>query len=365
MLALQNIVKTFTTEATQVQAVHNINLEVKAGEFYSLLGPSGCGKTTTLRCIAGLETPNGGEIRLNGEVVFSQNGNRVVPVHKRDIGMVFQSYAIWPHMNVFDNVAYPLRHGSSKRIPEKDIASRVVEVLRLVHMDHLAKRSTTQLSGGQQQRVALARALSRRPSIVLLDEPLSNLDAKLREEMRVELRDLFHHLGTTAVYVTHDQLEALAMSDRLAVMLDGRIVQEGTPREIYSRPAHAFVAGFVGNMNFLSGRVTSRAPEFGSVVETSVGLIQCSNPGKVAEGQEVKIAIRPESITVTRLIPDASRNALPAQVMWVQFLGDFLAGEIRIGDQVLRVKMRPQDAVQSGESVYALLPPESCLVMPG
>ena len=363
MLTLHNIVKRFATEGTEVYAVRDVSLQVKAGEFYSLLGPSGCGKTTTLRCIAGLEIPNEGEILLNGEVVLSRRENRAVPVHKRDIGMVFQSYAIWPHMNVFDNVAYPLRYGSSGRMPEKDIENRVLEVLRLVHMDHLAKRSATQLSGGQQQRVALARALSRRPNIVLLDEPLSNLDAKLREEMRVELRDLLRQLGTTAVYVTHDQLEALTMSDRIAVMLDGRVVQEGTPQEIYSRPVDGFVAGFVGNINFLSGRVKSRAPQGDSVVETPVGLIHCSN-ASLAEGRQVKIAIRPESITVARSVPEARPNEFQAQVVRVQFLGDSLAVDIRIGDQLLFVKMRPQDAVQSGEYVHALLPPESCLVIP-
>lgn len=363
MLALHNVSKTFATEAAEVRAVHDVSLEVKAGEFYSLLGPSGCGKTTTLRCIAGLETPDEGEILLNGGLVFSQSGNQVVPVHQRDIGMVFQSYAIWPHMNVFDNVAYPLRYGSSKRMPAKEIEDRVLEVLRIVHMEHLAKRSATQLSGGQQQRVALARALSRRPSIVLLDEPLSNLDAKLREEMRVELRDLLRHFGTTAIYVTHDQSEALAMSDRIAVMLDGRVVQEGTPQEIYTRPVHGFVAGFVGDINLLSGRVSSCAPEGGSVMETSIGLVHCLSTA-LAEGQEVKIAIRPESITVTRSIAENCHNKFRAQVIRVQFLGESLTVDIRVADQVLRVKMRPQHAVQTGESVFAMLPPESCLVMP-
>ncbi len=363
MLSLRHISKTFASDQGSVHAVHDVALEVKQGEFYSLLGPSGCGKTTTLRCIAGLETPTEGEILLNGEVIYSRSKNRVVPSHERDIGMVFQSYAIWPHMSVFDNVAYPLRYGSARRMSGTEINTRVMEVLRLVHMDHLAKRPATQLSGGQQQRVALARALSRRPKVLLLDEPLSNLDAKLREEMRVELRDLLHQLGTTSVYVTHDQLEALAMSDRIAVMLDGRVVQEGTPQDIYLRPRHAFVASFVGNINLLDGQLKAQASGLESIVETPVGQIQCYCPDGVCSGQQVKIGIRPESIEVVRSLPHPSSNALQGQMARITFLGDFVAGDIRIGDQIIRVKMRPQDIVGTGESVYAVLPPELCLLM--
>lgn len=363
VLSLRNLEKVFVSDQGQVKAINDVTLEVKPGEFYSLLGPSGCGKTTTLRCIAGLETPSGGEIILDGEVVFSRSKNRIVPAHKRGIGMVFQSYAIWPHMNVFDNAAYPLRHGVAKRMRDKEIRDRVMEVLRLVQMDHLANRPATRLSGGQQQRVALARALSHRPGILLLDEPLSNLDAKLREEMRVELRDLLRQLGTTSVYVTHDQLEALAMSDRIGVMLDGRLIQQGTPHDIYLRPQHSFVANFVGNINFLSGHLTAKGPRFGSVVKTAVGMIHCDCAGEMREGQEVKVGIRPESITVIRDLSQPLPNTFQGQTKRVIFMGDFTAAEVAVGDHIFRAKTRPQDAVRSGDSVYVVLPPELCLVM--
>jgi iron(III) transport system ATP-binding protein len=364
MLSVEGLVKTFSSDQGKVQAVHGVTLQVKAGEFYSLLGPSGCGKTTTLRCIAGLETPSDGEIALDGEVVFSRQKKRLVPVYKRNIGIVFQSYAIWPHMNVFDNVAYPLRYGTDKRPPGKEIRERVAEVLRLVHMDHLASRPATQLSGGQQQRVALARALSRRPKILLLDEPLSNLDAKLREEMRVELRDLLRQLGITAIYVTHDQLEALAMSDRIAVMLDGRIVQEGTPRDIYLRPEKGFVASFVGTINFVKGRLRVHGSSCNSVVDTWIGPMQCACSEAVQQGEEVAIGVRPESITVTRSGTQSTSNVFMGRMERVSFLGDFVSGEVSVGDQRLRVKMLPQDYIDAGENVYVVLPPELCRVVP-
>lgn len=364
MLSLNNVTKNFASDQGKVQAIHEVSLVVEAGEFFTLLGPSGCGKTTTLRCVAGLESPDSGEILLDGQVVFSRRKNLSVPPHLRDLGMVFQSYAIWPHMNVFDNVAYPLRYGVGHRLREKDIRSRVIEALQLVHMEQVANRSATQLSGGQQQRVALARALSRRPRVLLLDEPLSNLDAKLREEMRVELRDLLRRLGTTAVYVTHDQMEALAMSDRIAVMLDGRVVQEGTPQEIYLRPQHKFVASFVGSINFLNGRLKSKEPDTGAVVETSVGQILCRCPAAAGEGQAVTIGIRPESVTVSQSLNDILPNTFHGEVSRVVFLGDVVAGEVSVGGQTLKVKMRPQDVVQRGEKVYVTLHPELCLVMP-
>ncbi|HUK40295.1 MAG TPA: ABC transporter ATP-binding protein, partial [Candidatus Acidoferrales bacterium] len=235
MLTVRNLQKNFVADNGSIQAVDSVSFNVPAGEFYTLLGPSGCGKTTTLQCIAGLEMPDAGEITLDDRLVFSRSANTVVPAHRRDIGMVFQSYAIWPHMTVFENVAFPLLHGR-RRVPRSVVHERVMKALQLVQLSGLENRPAPFLSGGQQQRVALARAIVGEPKVLLLDEPLSNLDAKLREEMRFELRDLVLRLHTTTLYVTHDQIEALSMSDHIAVMNSGKIVQEGTPREIYLTP---------------------------------------------------------------------------------------------------------------------------------
>lgn len=363
MLELKGLHKTYALDVGAVEAVRDVNITVKRGEFYSLLGPSGCGKTTTLRCIAGLEVPSRGEIFLDGEPVFSHKKGRFVPVHERDIGMVFQSYAIWPHMNVFDNVAYPLKYGMGERMSNRDIRTRVMEVLELVHMGAWSTRPATQLSGGQQQRVALARALSRRPKILLLDEPLSNLDAKLREEMRIELRDLLHELGTTSVYVTHDQLEALTMSDRIAVMAEGQVVQEGTPMDIYCHPSKGFVATFIGNMNLLDGTIERVASDLTAVVQVSIGTMDCTCSRRMGSGQQVKVGVRPENILVSRDAPLDAPNVFRGDVERLVFLGDSVSGDISVGRSTLRVKMRLQDDIRVGETVYVAFPPHLCLVM--
>src|SRR5689334_11400162 len=237
----------------EAAAVDGVSFTVERGEHVTLLGPSGCGKTTTLRAIAGLETPSGGSIRINGQTMYSAAERRSVPTEKRDVSMVFQSYAVWPHMSVFDNVAYGLR---VRKLPRGEVAAQVERALDLVQMRQYAERSASLLSGGQQQRVALARAIAFSPSVLLFDEPLSNLDAKLRAEMRVELRALQHRLGVTSLYVTHDQEEALAISDRVIVMNVGGIEQIGSPEDIYNRPKTRFVADFVGSANLIAGRVT-------------------------------------------------------------------------------------------------------------
>src|SRR6187551_673655 len=234
-----------------VPAVRGVSFTVIHGEQLTLLGPSGCGKTTTLRAIAGLEQPVAGEIRIDGAPIYSAARNINVPAEKRGLSMVFQSYAIWPHMSVFDNVAYGLRVRREEAAAIKD---KVMQALALVQMQAFADRRASQLSGGQQQRVALARAFVFQPSVLLFDEPLSNLDAKLRADMRIELRELQHRLGITSVYVTHDLEEALAMSDRIVVMKDGLIAQVGSPLEIYNHPRNAFVADFVGSANLIRGR---------------------------------------------------------------------------------------------------------------
>ena len=242
-----------------VKAAQDVSFTVDEGRLFTLLGPSGCGKTTTLRSIAGLERPRAGEISVNGRVVYSSSKGVFVAPNRRGFGMVFQSYAIWPHMNVFQNVAFPLEVGD-RRYSRKQIRDNVMRVLTAVQLDHLADREATKLSGGQQQRLALARALVMEPALLLLDEPLSNLDAKLREKMRFELKRLQRELKITTVYVTHDQSEALALSHQIAVMSEGRIQQIGSPRDIYERPASQFVADFVGTTNFIEGTVLGREP---------------------------------------------------------------------------------------------------------
>ncbi|MDH4291869.1 MAG: ABC transporter ATP-binding protein, partial [Dehalococcoidia bacterium] len=250
-IKIENLFKKFG----KVAAVNHVWLEVKQGEILTLLGPSGCGKTTTLRCIAGLERPDEGDVIIDGKSMFSQG---FVPPSKREIGMVFQNYAVWPHMRVFDNVAYGLK---IQKLPKNVIKKKVTENLESLGLTGLEKRFPGQLSGGQQQRVALARALVGNPKVLLLDEPLSNLDAKLREKMRFEIKSLVRRMGITSVYVTHDQAEAMVISDRVSVMNAGDIVQVGTPEEIYKKPANRFVADFIGTTNFIPGEISELLKE--------------------------------------------------------------------------------------------------------
>src|SRR5438067_4865321 len=286
-LEVRELTKRYSPQVT----VGPISFEVREGEFFSLLGPSGCGKTTTLRCIAGFETLNEGSIRLRGERLDTK------PPHRRDVGLVFQNYALFPHLTVFDNIAFGLR---LRRMPKAEIAARVGAVLRLIDLPEMAARFPAQLSGGQQQRVAIARSLVLEPRILMFDEPLSNLDFKLRIQMREELRNLQRRLGKTSVYVTHDQSEALALSDRIAVLSHGRIEQIGTPGEIYERPASAFVAEFIGSSNMLRARIVERA-DGGMIVATEAGLrLRCgAEPnGGFGDSADVSVLLRPERIHV-------------------------------------------------------------------
>ncbi|MDP2661515.1 MAG: ABC transporter ATP-binding protein [Dehalococcoidia bacterium] len=358
MVKVDGLRKKFVGQHGAVKAVDGISFEVPEGGLFTLLGPSGCGKSTTLRCVAGLEKPEDGEISVFGQPVFSKKRGIVVPPHKRGMGMVFQSYAIWPHMTVFENVAYPLR--VAKKHSGKEIKEKVEKVLELVKLKGLESRPAPYLSGGQQQRLALARALVGEPKVLLLDEPLSNLDAKLREHMRLELRDLQRRIGVTTIYVTHDQMEALALSNVIAVMQDGAIVQTGAPRDMYERPNCKFVADFFGSTNFLEGKVSTRTGD-SATVETQHGVIHCSMPnGSI--GENVLVSVRPENIDVSRTA-DRSDNVFPAKVEQAAFLGEFLDCRLNIGDNELRARVHPSLALRHGETVYLRFPPESCMIV--
>ena len=283
--------------------MNGISFSVPRGKLFTLLGPSGCGKSTTLRCIAGLEKPEQGCVTVNGRTHVDAAANIFVAPDKRGIGMVFQSYAIWPHMSVYQNVAYALE---VKKTPRGEIRPRVMATLDLVGLAAFADRPAPKLSGGQQQRVALARAVVGRPSLLLFDEPLSNLDAKLRERMRHEIRELQQRLEITTVYVTHDQAEALAISDTIAVMEGGKILAVGTPREIYGAPGNRFVADFIGMTNIVRGSAVAAAGSGGSgQVEVPFGMVRCRFEGAIGPGDAVEVLIRPENMAVSRARPDA------------------------------------------------------------
>ncbi len=360
MVKVTDLVKIFQDGRAKVTACDGISFEVPAGKFFTLLGPSGCGKTTTLRSIAGLERPDAGQIELDDTVVYSSRRSIFVPPNQRDVGMVFQSYAIWPHMTVFDNVAFPLRVGRVHP-PRSEIADRVRDALATVRLDGLERRPATRLSGGQQQRLALARALVRQPKLLLLDEPLSNLDAKLREQMRLELRALQRELGITTIYVTHDQVEALAMSNFVAVLHEGHIVQIGTPREIYERPANRFVTDFVGSTNLVPGHVVGAVGGELYRVETACGPLVCAIPGGAGAGREVIVSVRPEDVSIDdRQQPEGSWEATVDQVI---FLGECVDCRLNAGDVSLRVRAHPSLRVRRGDRVFLTFHPERCIAI--
>jgi spermidine/putrescine ABC transporter ATP-binding subunit len=325
-LEVDELTKRYSPQVT----VGPISFEVQEGEFFSLLGPSGCGKTTTLRCIAGFEGLSGGVIRLRGERLDDK------PPHRRDVGLVFQNYALFPHLTVFDNIAFGLR---LRRVGKVEIGERVDRILRLVDLPEMARRFPAQLSGGQQQRVAIARSLVLEPRILMFDEPLSNLDFKLRVQMRDELKNLQRRLGKTAIYVTHDQTEALVLSDRIAVLSHGRIEQIGTPAEIYERPATAFVAEFIGSSNLFPARIVEQNGA-GVLVETEAGLrLTCRADGD--GGAEVSVLLRPERIRVQPAGTGAGTNCFAARVIEVTYLGEDLHLGLELArGQVLRAALK-------------------------
>jgi iron(III) transport system ATP-binding protein len=346
-----------------VKAAQDVTFSVAEGRLFTLLGPSGCGKTTTLRSIAGLERPRAGEISVKGRVVYSSAKGVFVAPNRRGFGMVFQSYAIWPHMNVFQNVAFPLEVGD-RRYSRTQVKDSVTRVLTAVQLDHLADREATKLSGGQQQRLALARALVMEPALLLLDEPLSNLDAKLREKMRFELKRLQRELKITTVYVTHDQSEALALSHQIAVMREGRICQIGSPRDIYECPANQFVAEFVGNSNFIEGTVVRSEVTSGrSVVQTEIGEISVSEVQGLRPGARVAVSVRPEDVELTEITPEGD-NVWQGRVAQKVFLGEALDFQVTVGSRTLLSRRHPTLRTKVGDAIFVQLDPAKCVVLP-
>jgi iron(III) transport system ATP-binding protein len=362
MVALDHLSKHFGAE----KAVNDVNLAVAQGEFVTLLGPSGCGKTTTLRCIAGLERPDAGEIRIGGDLVASASRGLYLDPEDRNIGMVFQSYAVWPHMTVFDNVAYGLR---VRRAPRAVIKDRTMRALELVGLAHLAERYATKLSGGQRQRVALARAIVYEPRVVLFDEPLSNLDAKLREQMRVELVRLQREVGITSIYVTHDQSEALVMSDRVVVMDKGVIQQIGDPQTIYARPANTFVANFIGVANLMDGTCLGREGEFcGLEIPLGEGRapahVRAAGAEGAVKGQRLILSLRPEDITLHLKASDAGNgNLLQGEVIDTVYLGNFLECRVRVGRYEVGIQIDHYERLSLGQTVFLSFRPEHGLCL--
>jgi len=366
MLKINALFTEYTNELGQaVKAAQDINIEVPEGHFFTLLGPSGCGKTTTLRSIAGLERPKSGEISVDNVVVYSGTRRVFTPPNQRGFGMVFQSYAIWPHMDVFTNTAFPLQVGK-KKYTHAEIDEKVMKVLAAVQLDDLRDREATKLSGGQQQRLALARALVMEPKLLLLDEPLSNLDAKLRELMRFELKRLQRELKITTIYVTHDQSEALALSHKVAVMNQGRIQQIGSPRDIYERPQTQFVADFVGTTNFVEGTVITKEAEHDFyVIDTELGPLRSYSVEPVRAGDKVVLSIRPEDVRLTEEQPgDVSVNAWHAMVDQKVFLGEALDFQVKVGNRTLLARAHPSVRTPIGQHVWARIDPSKSVAMP-
>ncbi|MCC7103970.1 MAG: ABC transporter ATP-binding protein [Chloroflexi bacterium] len=362
MIEVRSLSKAFQVDRGEVRALRDVSFEVEDGEFFTLVGPSGSGKSTAIRCVAGLEVPDSGEISIASQVVYSSERGVDVPTERRSIGMVFQSYAIWPHLNVFDNVAFPLRQ-TRPRPDRAEIERRVKQALGVVRLGGFEQRPAPQLSGGQQQRVALARALVREPRVLLLDEPLSNLDAKLREQMRWEVRELTRHFGITTLYVTHDQVEALSMSDRLGVIVDGALVEVGSPLQLYTRPQSLIVAQFLGGANLLAGTVVESG--LTPLVRTELGLVRATADGSFASGAAVHLLIRPENVIPLKEteVQTSGENVFPAALKRSLFVGSFLDGEVAVGPCELRMWTPLRNGIGPGERVSVELPVDQCWLL--
>jgi iron(III) transport system ATP-binding protein len=362
MVQIEALEKYFGEDKERVHVLKGVSLNVPEGSLYTFLGPSGCGKTTTLRCVAGLERPDGGRISIAGHTVYASGERVYVPTNKRPIGMVFQSYAIWPHMTVAENVAYPL---TIQRKSRDVIRRKVSDVLKIVGLDGLEDRPAPKLSGGQQQRVAFARALVNEPKVMLLDEPLSNLDAKLRVQMRSEIKALQRRTNITTIFVTHDQAEALAISDQIAVMHGGVLIEVGSPRQLYTRPKRRFTATFLGLTNLIEGKVLE-ADGDGKPgrMETSKGILRFIPSTTLKKDQAAVISIRPENIPLYKERPAQTENVLEGKVTEAVFMGDTYQCKVAVGDDLLAVHTHPFNAVNPGDRVYLQLDPASCNGLP-
>jgi iron(III) transport system ATP-binding protein len=351
-----------------VRAVDKISFGIKKGEFLSLLGPSGCGKTTTLRCLAGLERPDEGEIIVDGEVYNLSSKGIMIPPEKRNIGMVFQSYAVWPHMKVFDNIAYGLR---MRGIDKKLIRQKVNEVTEIVGLRELADRPVTKLSGGQQQRVALARALVYNPKLLLFDEPLSNLDAKLRDRMRLELKKLQREIGITSAYVTHDQTEAMTMSDVIIIMNKGRIEQTGNAEMIYKEPRNKFVADFIGIANFLDGEIIKMEDGEGkyAICRVSDGErlheIKAKVPDDIRQKERIVLFFRPEHTLIIKSLERHETNTFSGKISNLVYLGNMIDCRIKVGTKEIRTQISNDDklSMKEDDKVFIKIDPKDCLCL--
>jgi len=356
-IKIRGLKKHFYSEGKVIKALDGVNLDIAANKIFTLLGPSGCGKTTLLRCIVGLETPDEGEIQIGDTIVWSTDKGIYVPTEKRQLGMVFQTYAIWPHMDVFNNVAYPLQN---MKMPKSEIEKRVAKTLKFVQLEGFEKRPSTRLSGGQQQRVALARALVAEPKVILFDEPLSNLDAKLREETRKELKMFLGELGITAVYVTHDRVEALALSDTIGVMNAGNIVELGSPTKIYFDADHQFVADFIGRANLVTATIKEQQEE-NTIVDTPLGQISC-HKRSFDPDDELVLCLRPEFIAFDNKESEYV-NQIPAVIEQMTFVGEVYETEVVVGDQRLMTKLDPETKYKEGDKVNLSIKAEHCLLV--
>lgn len=358
MISLRQLEKRFQPGKN---AVDRLDLEIAEGQLVTLLGPSGCGKTTTLRMIAGLARPDSGEIWINNEVVCACDRGVFVGAHHRSVGMVFQSYAIWPHMTVLENVIFPLRVGRG-RIPRRDARVRALETLELVGLGEYADRAAPDLSGGQQQRVALARALVRQPSVLLLDEPLSNLDAGLRERVKDEIRSLQQRLGITTVFVTHDQDEALTISDLLVVMNQGKVIESGRPQEIYAHPRQGFTAHFMGVCNALNGKVLS-VKGSKAEIEVSAGRMTCIVSQGVLRGDSVTVYLHPESFRLSR--SERGDRAWQGTLVFGTYHGDSWDFHVRVGSEQIKVRTYGyRVSLSANENVWIEYDQDAAIVMP-
>ena len=367
MLSVKSLNTEYKTQkGPPVKAAQDVCFEVPKGSFFTLLGPSGCGKTTTLRSIAGLERPTSGEISVSGRVVYASAQGIFVPPNKRNFGMVFQSYAIWPHMTVFANAAFPLEVRKNKGT-RSQIKDKVMSVLAAVGLDHLADRDATKLSGGQQQRLALARALVMEPELLLLDEPLSNLDAKLRDRMRFELKRIQRDLGLTTVYVTHDQGEALALSHQIAVMNEGRVVQIGSPTDIYDHPTSKFVADFIGTSNFVEATVLGYDESSKLyTVRCVLGDIKAVSLANLPKDSKVTISVRPEDVDLseTSWSDGKPANLCSGTVDNKVFLGDIVDFQVKVNGFVMQARSHPSLTTPVGGNLNIRMDPRKCVALP-